>query len=146
MLAYISGPLVSSRNLDDARFFYSFLGEICRNCGLNPYIPHNHTDPVAYPDLSPIEVFDKDFEALVRSEMIIAYIGRPSLGVGAELGIAFQLGKPVIALHESEEKPSRFVLGMLRKAKSCQIITFKDNNECGRKLSSILSNFKRQYY
>jgi nucleoside 2-deoxyribosyltransferase len=140
MQAYICGPLLSSTNLPKARDFYSFLGNVCQEMGFEPYLPHTQTDPILNPKLSPTEVFEKDHFALSRSNIVVAHIGIASLGVGAELGIAFHLGIPVIALYRRDESPSRFVLGMLANMPKSEVISFRDKRDCESLLRNALIN------
>lgn len=144
MQAYVCGPLLASPNLPAHRDFYSFLGKVCHETGFEPYLPHTQSDPVLNPELSPAEVFEKDHFALTHSKVIVAYIGIASLGVGAELGIAYQLGIPVIGLYRKKERPSRFVLGMLANMPKNQLISFEKKSHCESLLRCALLKRKKK--
>jgi len=111
--AYISGPLQAAKELSRARSFYEDLAAVCLRSGLRAYLPHQQTDPLFHYDVSAAEVFQRDYSALTAADIVIAVIGSPSSGVGAELGIAHELSIPVIAMFSTSDKPSRFVLGLL---------------------------------
>ena len=51
-------------------------------------------------NLSLKEIYDRDVEWLKSSELIVAEISIPSLGIGYELGLAESLGKKVICLYD----------------------------------------------
>jgi nucleoside 2-deoxyribosyltransferase len=51
-------------------------------------------------NLSLKDIYDRDVEWLKSSELIVAEISIPSLGIGYELGLAESLGKKVICLYD----------------------------------------------
>lgn len=51
-------------------------------------------------NLSLKEIYDRDVEWLKSSDLIVAEISIPSLGIGYELGLAESLGKKVICLYD----------------------------------------------
>jgi nucleoside 2-deoxyribosyltransferase len=127
---YISGPLQAVEDIAAARTLYEFLADICRSCGWQAYVPHQHTDPIHHRSMSNVDVFNRDFEAIIGADAIVAYIGQPSSGVGAELGIAFAIHKPIIALYREHDVPSRFLLGMLQHSRHCTVFKYSTIGEC----------------
>ena len=121
------------------RSFYEFLADVAEQCGHEYYLPHMHTDPEANAEISGLDVFRKDREELRRADIVIAYIGRPSLGVGAEIGISICEGTRVIALYNTNAQVSRFLLGMLRDS-DAQVFSFADAAECRRLLTNALDS------
>lgn len=116
MLIYISGPLQGSSDLDTARRLYDALAEIVRDCGHEAYVPHHHTDPSAAADLSAERVFATDIAALSAADAVIAHIGLPSTGVGAELALSVASGRRVLGLQRPGERGSRFAEGLIADA------------------------------
>ena len=108
---YISGALTAIADGARARVFYELLAEIVSECGLRPYLPHHSTDPIAAPDLDPRSVYEIDRARVARSELIVAYAGTPSFGVGIEVEIARERGIPVILVAERDRTVSRILLG-----------------------------------
>ncbi len=96
--AYISGALTGVGKPERLKGFYEEIGRVCEGAGITPYIPHQHTDPIANPDLSPGEVYERDRAEVRGSDLVIAYVGVPSLGVGTELEMAREAGVPIIPL------------------------------------------------
>lgn len=113
MLAYISGALINAANLDQSRALYEAFAEACREAGWGAYVPHQHADPVRDPHMSNTEVAERDLDQVAAADVLIAYLGEPSLGVGAEVAIALRAGKRVLGLAESERRVSRFLLGLI---------------------------------
>ena len=112
MRAYISGALINAARLDDARRLYERLADACVAADCEAYVPHQHADPVRDPDLSNRAVATRDLEHVRAADVLVAYVGEPSLGVGAEVAIALAAGKRVLLVAESDRKVSRFLLGL----------------------------------
>ncbi len=108
---YISGALTALADGARTRVFYELLAEIVSDCGLEPYLPHRATDPVAAPDLDPRSVYEIDRARVARAGLVIAYAGTPSFGVGIEVEIAREHGIPVILVAERDKTISRILLG-----------------------------------
>lgn len=108
---YISGPLTGLTADDTLKERYEAIGDVCRKLGFDPYIPHQHTDPLRHPDVTPGEVYERDREQIAQSHLVIAYVGIPSLGVGSEIEIAHSHAVPVILLYEDGKYISRMVRG-----------------------------------
>ena len=116
MQIYISGPLQGSGNLCEAKQFYEQLAEMVRDAGHDAYIPHHSTDPVRASSLSAQSVFNADISALNRADAVVAHVGLPSTGVGAELALATASGRRVLGLKRPGERSSRFAEGLLLEA------------------------------
>jgi nucleoside 2-deoxyribosyltransferase len=136
--AYISGPLHAVSDIESARKFYLRLADVCKDCGINSYVPHQSSDPIIHKQMPNVNIFEKDFQELVKADLIIADIGKPSSGVGAELGIAFENNKYIIGLYQQNESPSRFVMGMLSRKDTTKLIEYLDHNHCEYLLKQYL--------
>ena len=112
MLAYISGALLNAANLDESRKLYEGFADACRAAGWEAYVPHQHADPVRDAGLANRVVAERDLAQVHVADALIAYVGEPSLGVGAEVAIALAAGKRVLVIAERQRKVSRFLLGL----------------------------------
>lgn len=137
--AYISGPLQAAADLAAARRFYEQLAEVCTRVGVIPYLPHQQTDPELHIEASPLAVFRRDRRAIGQCDLLVADIGRPSSGVGAELGLAVSSRIPIVAVHRRAEKPSRFLLGMLEDYDAATVIPFDSDAGLAEALTAALS-------
>lgn len=137
-VAYISGPLQAAVDLLEARALYERLATTCRECGWEPYLPHQQTDPLRHAEASAKSVFARDLSAVSSADLIIAYVGAPSSGVGAELGIAFEREIPVIGVCGPEGVASRFIEGLLEAGGQAGLIRYGDEEDCQRQLSKYL--------
>jgi 2'-deoxynucleoside 5'-phosphate N-hydrolase len=106
---YVSGSLTHSKK--DVRKIYAKIGEIAKLFCNNVYLPHQITDPKNNPDIPPYEVWKKDHYEVASSDLLIAYVGEPSLGVGAELEIARVTHTDIILWWFAGQKVSRMALG-----------------------------------
>jgi len=103
---YISGALTKFNRKD----LYEAIGKVVNNLGFYAYVPHLHID--GEKNVTSKEIYDTDMEAVEASCLVIAYVGYPSLGVGAELERANSLNIPVILMYEKNGIASDFVQGM----------------------------------
>lgn len=139
MNVYISGALTGTPNIEELKEFYENIAEVCTDLGLKPYLPHLNSDPKKHPDISASKVYEMDAAQIKNADLVVAYIGMPSLGVGAEIEIAHYSNIPVIILYESEKPVSRMSRG--NPAVIRQII-FDHKTEALEKLKLVLENFK----
>lgn len=112
MTAYISGALLNAQQLDQSRALYERLAAACRAAGWDAYVPHQHADPVRDPHMTNIEVATRDLDHVRSADALVAYVGEPSLGVGAEVAIALAAGKRVLFVAEADHRVSRFLMGL----------------------------------
>ena len=130
LTAYISGALLNAADLAESRARYERFAEACRSGGWDAYVPHQHADPERDAHLSNIDVARRDLDAVAAADVLIAYVGEPSLGVGAEVAIALAANKPVLLLAEEGRKVSRFLLGLVEidagPARLCRYRTIAD--------------------
>ena len=112
MRAYISGALLNAADLDQSRALYERFADACRAAGWDAYVPHQHADPVRDSGMSNVEVASRDLDQVRAADALVAYIGEPSLGVGAEVAIALAAGKRVLLVAERNRRVSRFLLGL----------------------------------
>ncbi|MGY4712990.1 nucleoside 2-deoxyribosyltransferase [Mycolicibacterium sp. CBM1] len=128
MRAYISGPLQGSPDLSAARELYERVATIVADVGLHPYVPHLHTDPELASEMTAVEVYRHDVVALNQAGVIIAHVGIPSTGVGAELALAASADKAIIGIARSQESVSRFAAGLIAE-NGGQLIRFSDDDD-----------------
>ncbi len=134
---YISGALTIAPNPNEIRKFYEEIGKLCIRVGKNPYIPHLYTDPKKNANVTPYEVYKTDKSKIISSDLIIAYIGLPSLGVGMELAYAEDRNIPIILMYEKNKQISRFPRGIPTVIKE---ISFNNFSEGLTLLEEFMSN------
>lgn len=138
MKIYIAGALTGTPNLEVLRNLYESVAKLCLELGLEPYVPHLHSDPIKNADLTPAEVDKMDRAKIEESDMIILYAGEPSLGTGIEAEIANQIGRPVVLFYESGKKISRLLLG---NPAVVAALTFTDREDAISSLRNFLTEW-----
>ncbi|HSN75416.1 MAG TPA: nucleoside 2-deoxyribosyltransferase [Anaerolineae bacterium] len=139
---YVSGPLTSIDISTAHRLkqLYVAIGDLCWKSGYEAYVPHtNGTDPIANPQTSPSQVFRIDKEKVQSSDLLIAYVNIPSLGVGMELAYAESCSIPIILLYERGARISRFVLGI---PSIVAIVEFADFDDALRQIENQLVSLR----
>lgn len=145
---YISGALTGIDKPIEVKAFYEAIALLCQKMEFEAYVPHLFTDPINNPDVSPYEVFKNDKHQVSKSDLVIAYLGSPSLGVGMELAYADTNNIPVILLYEEGKHISRFPRGIPSVIAEIQFNSYED---ALIKLETVLEqakskNIVEQYY
>ena len=108
---YVSGALTIQPKDKNLRTIYEKIAMICSNFCSNVYVPHmSGTDPAKDKEV-PEVVWKVDHREVVTADLLIAYVGMPSLGVGAELELARIAASDIIIWWYKGEKVSRMALG-----------------------------------
>ena len=61
--------------------------------------------------LAPRDVYERDINWIKNCEALIAEVSVPSHGVGYEIGFALNIGKPVLCLHQKDNRVSKMITG-----------------------------------
>lgn len=112
-IAYIAGRLTGlpPTKANQYKKMYESAAQICEELGFKAYLPHEHTDPLKHPLVSPTEVYLTDTGKVRDAKIVIAFIDEPSFGVGTELGYAAVYETFVILVHHLGVPVSRMVFG-----------------------------------
>jgi nucleoside 2-deoxyribosyltransferase len=101
-------------------------------------------DPVALEaekDLPPREVFERDTNWVKECEALIAEVSTPSLGVGYEIALAVQLGKPVLCVYRSGLRLSKMITG--NTAPNLTVAAYSTAAELDEQVDVFLKNLTR---
>ena len=111
---YVSGALTGLTKDSNKKEFYEAIATVTDDV-LGPgtaYVPHRKTDPDDNKDALPEEVYQIDKQNVCNSNLVIAYMGIPSFGVGAELEMANTNAIPILLLYRKGDTVSRLPRGM----------------------------------
>ena len=137
---YVSGALTIINKKKDLKEIYESIASVCSNFCSNVYVPHlGGTDPVKHPEVDPLSVWKKNHREVASSDLIIAYVGYPSLGVGAELEIARITASDLIVWWLKGEKVSRMARGNPAVSHRLEV---KNKNDLLNKLRKILKEYE----
>jgi nucleoside 2-deoxyribosyltransferase len=137
--AYISGALSGIPNPVEIKGFYERIAEVCAAEKITAYVPHLITDPITHPHITPQEVYELDRAQVLKSDLLIAYAGIPSFGVGQEIEIARQRNIPVILLVEADAVISRMARG---NPAVIAEIRFKNHDDALQQLAEWLHEWR----
>jgi len=140
MKVYVAGALSEPTGLAARTRFYERIASICQDLSFEVYVPHLSKKKANLSDasLTPRKIFDWDARHVKSSDVVIAYVGIASLGVGMELGLAACLNLPVITICERGRKVSPMILGH-----PCLVrhIEYDSEDECSIELGNALMTF-----
>jgi nucleoside 2-deoxyribosyltransferase len=137
--AYVSGALTGGDEITLLKHFYERIAETCKSVGIEAYVPHLVSDPIGNPNMTPEEVYDLDRRQVLDSNLLVAYVGYPSLGVGQEIEIARENNIPVVMLMENDRRISRMARGNPAVVAE---IHFADHDDALHQLSHWLKEWK----
>jgi len=90
-------------------------------------------------DLSNEEIYNRDCNWIKESDIVIAEVTKPSLGVGYELGLAESLNIKIICLFRDDETTmNRRLSAMVAGNKHNIVIRYKDIDDIILKLNELL--------
>jgi len=76
-------------------------------------------------ELMPQEVYERDVNWIKNCDALIAEVSAPSHGVGYEIGLALNIGKPLLCLYQKDRRVSRMITGNSDSKLSIQSLEFR---------------------
>jgi hypothetical protein len=136
--AYICGPLTElpEETRQPVKSLYSALAQVCLDVtGVRAFVPHEHFDPIAQANFTPVEVDAAERRQVCESTNLLVVVAlEPTWGGGIEVEMANRNGIPVVIL-KPQKKVSRLLLGNPAVKK---IVEFSDIGEAAEALRSAL--------
>ena len=138
MKIYFAASIRGGR--DDIPTYFELI-KLLQNHGtvLTEHIGDQKLDKLGETSLSDANIHDRDMRWLLRSDIIIAEVTNPSLGVGYEIGRAIENNKKVICLYKKNinKNISAMILG------SSNIISYDydDINSLKKIVNNIFKDF-----
>lgn len=86
---------------------------------------------------SDVFIYERDMDWLRSSEIVVAEVTTPSLGVGYELGMAEALGKKVVCLYRQQE--GKRLSAMLGGNRYFEILEYTDLEDVKGKIDAYFS-------
>jgi nucleoside 2-deoxyribosyltransferase len=85
------------------------------------------------------QVYERDEAWIQQSDLLIAEISTPSLGVGYEIGRGLQQGMPVLCLYRSGLEVSKMITG--NTSPNLQVQVYQDIEDLNRHIDRFLAPF-----
>jgi len=140
MRIFFAGPLTDLHNPEQTKRFYEKIAKAAQEVGFEYFWAFlNGTDPIKNPEVASKDVYQRDIAELDKSDMMIAYMGEPSIGTGMEIEHAYYSHKPIIILYEQGKKISRMLLGCPGITKE---IVFSSDEDAIAQLKTFLEMLK----
>jgi hypothetical protein len=94
---YFAGSIRGGRQ--DAELYRHIIAHLqTKGTVLTEHIGHGGLTPDGELNMSDREIYDRDLEWLTRSEVVVAEVTNPSLGVGFEIAMASRMNKRTLCL------------------------------------------------
>jgi hypothetical protein len=132
---FIAGVMTTAAGLVRLETLYEKIGSICESRNFKTFIPHRDANIRRIHDFTPQKLYLINMEKLVEVDLVIAYVGQPSTGVGMEIQQACVLGKDTILISEADSPVSMLLTGC---PNIISHIRFKDFNEAASRLDETL--------
>lgn len=87
--------------------------------------------------LSDQEIHDRDLQWIIESDMLVAEVTIPSLGVGYEIGRATEMGKPILCLFNTDLQHT--LSAMIAGIEGVQVCNYKKPEELKKTLEQFIS-------
>ena len=85
-------------------------------------------------------IYERDMEWLREADALVAEVSAPSLGVGYEIAMAEQWGKPLLLLYRGQ--PGRKPSAMLNGNKALEMVVFTDEEAALAVVEGFLASIK----
>ena len=129
---YFAGSIRGGRDKLD---IYKAMNEMLEEYGevLDKHVARSDVDNLEQ-DYSKEFIYQRDMEWILESDILIAEVSQPSLGVGYEIGYAEKHQKPIIAFCEQDINLSRMISGN----PNVKTIYYRGKTDLLQKLEEVL--------
>ena len=102
MKIYFAGSIRGGR--DDSHMYMQLINHLKRHGRvMTEHIGDDDLDETGEKDASDSWIFERDVAWIKASDVLVAEVSTPSLGVGYEIGLAESLGIPILCLYRRQE-------------------------------------------
>jgi len=136
---YFAGSIRGGR--EDADLYLQIIDELKQyGTVLTEHVGDNSIRNVGEQDVPEKYIHDRDMEWIHNSDLVIAEVTVPSLGVGYEIATAINLGIPVYCFFNTNSDKS--LSAMIRGSKELTVVDYQDFGEIKSALSKIFNDTK----
>jgi 2'-deoxynucleoside 5'-phosphate N-hydrolase len=134
---YFAGSIRGGRN--DNELYAQIIVEL-RSFGevLTEHVGYNSLSPSGEVDMSDQEIYNRDMKWLTSSDIVVAEVSMPSLGVGFEIASAIGLKKDVLCLHRSQS--GKKLSAMISGCPDVRVMEYQTLDDAKQILDEFLSN------
>ena len=140
---FISGALSRVSGKVRLEVFYDMIEQLCISKGFDVFLPYRDANPDRIPGMTNRKLYLSNMDRLKnKTNLLIAYVGLPSIGVGMEVEAACNLGVDVILLAEAEVALSKPLQGCPAIVAT---IRFEDFDDAISQLAGELDHWLYEY-
>ena len=138
MKIYFAGSIRGGR--DDVGLYKKII-QLLREYGevLTEHIADNNLNNEGEKNKDDVFIHDRDMKWILESDIIIAEVTNPSLGVGYEIGRAIEHNKNIICLYRKNDKNR--LSAMIAGARKIKLINYEDFLDLNLNLKRILIKY-----
>lgn len=137
MKIYFAGSITGGR--DDKDLYFSIIQDLGKyGLVLTEHIGDNKLTNLGEDKHSPEYIFERDMSWVRESDLIVAEVTTPSLGVGYEIGQAQSMGKNIVCLYRKVE--GKKLSSMIFGNRYLKIYEYKSLEDIKRILEKYFSN------
>ena len=129
MKVYLSVPMIANRALERARLMAKAIEDAGHEV-TSPWV----LGPVEKLKPTEVNVFRRDTEGAERSDVLVADVTEPSIGVGMEIMAAYKAKRRVILVSRKGKVTSRMLLHMDHK----EVVEYDEDQEVYEGLRRLL--------
>ena len=123
---YFAGSIRGGRQ--DADLYYEIIDELKQyGSVLTEHVGNDLIRKAGEEDASEVYIHNRDMEWIQESDVIIAEVTTPSLGVGYEVASAIQLKKPVYCFFNTGK--GQHLSAMIRGSKELTVVDYNEFND-----------------
>lgn len=130
MEVYLSVPMIANRALERAQIIAKAIEDSGHHIS-SPWV----LGPIENSNPSAVNVFQRDKDGAEGSDVLVADVSEPSIGVGMEIMAAYKAGRRVILVLRRGKVTSRMLQHMDRK----EVLVYDGESEIYDRLRSLLS-------
>lgn len=134
MNIYFSGSIRGGREHDD---YYSFIVGELKEFGevLSEFVGDKSLTSYGTLNMTDEEIYSRDVSMIEKSDIFIADISVPSLGVGYEIAYAEKLGKKIYCIYLKKEDSK--VSAMIAGCPNCKVFSYENKEDIFKIIKSI---------
>ena len=139
MQFYFCGSIRGGR---EKASFYRLLISRLREHGpvLTEHVGDDQTIETEGQEMDDIQIHDRDLDWIKASDVVVAEVSVPSLGVGYEIGRAIEMGKPVLCLFDL--RSGNALSAMIAGCSQVFLKNYRSDEEAISKLEELLAEMK----
>ena len=136
MKIYFAGSIRGGR--DDVGLYKKII-QLLREygCVLTEHVASDNLDVEGEKNKDDVFIHNRDLNWIMESDIIVAEVTNPSLGVGYEIGRAIEHNKNIICLYRENAKNK--LSAMIAGADEIELIIYKEFSDLSDELKSMLN-------